>query len=132
MTSEATVEKDVQNQQGCRTRGPESRVFRPSVDILELADELLIFANVPGAVANQIDVQFEGGQLTVRAPVAARQTGETNYLLREYGVGEFLRTFRVGEQIDGSRITAEYTDGVLKLHLPKAEAAKQRKIEVKG
>jgi HSP20 family protein len=132
MTTEATVEKDVQDQQGCRTRSPEARVFRPSVDILELADELLIFANVPGAVANQIDVQFEGGQLTVRAPVAVRQTTETNYLLREYGVGEFFRTFRVGEQIDGSRITAEYADGVLKLHLPKAEAAKQRKIEVKG
>jgi HSP20 family protein len=132
MTTEATVEKDAQNQQECRTRGPEARVFRPSVDILELADELLIFANVPGAVANEIDVQFEGGQLTVRAPVAARQSAETNYLLREYGVGEFFRTFRVGEQVDASRITAEYTDGVLKLHLPKAEAAKQRKIEVKG
>ncbi len=54
------------------------------------------------------------------------------YLLREYGVGDFYRTFRVSEQIDASRIEAEYADGVLKLHLPKVEAVKPRKITVKA
>jgi HSP20 family protein len=50
--------------------------------------------------------------------------------LEEYGVGDFLRTFRVGEQIDASRISAEYSNGVLKLRLPKAEAVRPRKIKV--
>jgi HSP20 family molecular chaperone IbpA len=53
-------------------------------------------------------------------------------LLHEYGVGDFYRTFRVSQQVDASRITAEYENGVLTLHLPKAEAARPRKIEVQA
>jgi HSP20 family protein len=51
-------------------------------------------------------------------------------LLREYGVGDFRRAFRVGNQIDATRISADFADGVLRLHLPKIEAAKPRKISV--
>ncbi len=64
--------------------------------------------------------------------MAARQSEQTRYLLREYGVGDFYRTFRVGEQVDASRIAAEFVDGVLTLHLPKVDAAKPRKIAVQS
>lgn len=106
------------------------RYYSPNVDIVELPHELVLFADTPGARSDSIDVQFENGELTVRAEVEPRQP-DANYLLREYGVGGFVRTFRVGDQIDASRITAEYADGVLKLHLPKAEAIRPRKIEVR-
>jgi HSP20 family protein len=53
-------------------------------------------------------------------------------LLQEYGVGDFYRTFKVSEQIDSTRISAEYHDGVLTIHLPKVEAAKPRKISVQS
>ncbi len=105
------------------------RYYRPNVDIVELADELVLFADTPGARGDAIDVHYENGELTVRAPVEPRQT-DASYLLREYGVGGYVRTFRVGEQIDASRISAEYADGVLKLRLPKAEAVRPRKIAV--
>ena len=104
--------------------------YRPNVDIVELPNELVLFADTPGARADSIDVQYENGELTVRAMVEPRQPA-ANYLLREYGVGGFIRTFRVGDQIDASRISAEYADGVLKLHLPKAEAVRPRKIDVR-
>ena len=51
-------------------------------------------------------------------------------LLREYGVGDYYRSFQVSEAIDAGKISAEYADGVLTLHLPKAEAVKPRKIAV--
>jgi HSP20 family molecular chaperone IbpA len=104
--------------------------YRPNVDIYELADQLVVQADVPGAQNNRIDIQFEDGALTIHARVPARQESQGSYLRQEYGVGDFYRTFRVSEQIDASRISAEYAGGVLTLHLPKIEAAKPRKIKV--
>jgi len=104
--------------------------YRPDVDILELTDELLVQADMPGASGESVDIQFEDGSLTIHARVKPRHAELTGLLMHEYGVGDFYRTFRVSEQIDASRITAEYRDGVLTLHLPKAETSKPRKIQV--
>ena len=52
------------------------------------------------------------------------------YFLREYGVGDYYRSFQISEAIDAGKISAEYADGVLTLHLPKTEAVKPRKIAV--
>lgn len=107
------------------------RYYRPNVDILEMADELVVLADVPGAAGDQVDIQFEDGELTIHAKVEPRQDEDTAYVLREYGVGDYYRTFRISEAIDSSKISAECADGVLTLHLPKAEEAKPRKIAVK-
>jgi HSP20 family protein len=107
------------------------RGYAPTVDIIEEEDELLLLADVPGATAEDIDIDFERGLLTLHARVKPRQPQDTNYLLREYGVGDFYRSFRIGEGIDAGKINAEIANGVLKLHLPKAEAIKPRKVQVK-
>src|SRR5262245_40528662 len=85
--------------------------FRPSVDVIERPDELLIVADVPGADASAIDIHFEDRSLTIEVPVAARQGDATKYLLREYGVGGFRRQFQIGDLIDGARIHADYDQG---------------------
>ena len=107
------------------------RCYRPNVDIVERPNELTVLADMPGADAEQIDVNFEDGTLTIHARVEPRQPADTPYALQEYGVGHFHRTFRISEAVDASKISAEYTDGVLTLHLPKTEATKPRKITVK-
>ena len=106
--------------------------YRPNVDILETANELLLQADLPGATSDSIDINFEDGTLTIHAKVNNRQANDTTYMLQEYGIGDFYRTFKVSEQIDSTRISAEYHDGVLALHLPKVEAAKPRKITVQA
>jgi len=108
------------------------RHFRPNVDILEKDDELLLLADMPGARGDRIDIQFEDGTLTINAEVDARQGESIEYLASEYEVGDYYRTFQVSESIDASKINAEYSDGVLTLHLPKSEASKPRKIAVNG
>jgi HSP20 family molecular chaperone IbpA len=113
-----------------QTRG--GRTYVPVVDIVEKDDELLLLADVPGVRADDIDIDYERGELRVVARVDARQDESTRYVLREYGTGDFVRTFRVGNAIDHQRIEAEVADGVLTLHLPKAEAVKTRKISVKS
>ena len=109
------------------------RTYVPTVDIVENQDELLLIADVPGATDDGIDIDYERGRLTVQARVEPRQSAErTNYLLQEYGVGDFCRSFQVGEGIDAGKIHAEIAEGVLTVHLPKAAELKPRRIEVKS
>jgi HSP20 family molecular chaperone IbpA len=129
-----SVESTINQEQATEIAQPEHThsgpYYRPNVDIYELADQLVVQADVPGAKNNEIDIQFEDGALSIHARVPARHESQGPYLRQEYDVGDFYRTFRVSEQIDASRISAEYTGGVLTLHLPKVEAAKPRKIKV--
>lgn len=132
MASEETVAKPVADEVTGVEPTREGRCYRPNVDILEQDDQLVVLADVPGTNSQQIDIQFDDGTLTIHAKVEPRQPPDTEYLLAEYGVGDFFRTFQVSEAIDVSKISAEYADGVLTLHLPKTEASKPRKISVQA
>ena len=126
MTTEKAQEREI-----ARTEPTWNRPqFRPNVDILERPDEVTILADMPGTRAEDVDIHFENGTLTLHGKVKDREPTETGYVVQGYGVGDFHRTFRVSEVIDTARISAEYEDGVLILHLPKTEAVKPRKIAV--
>ncbi len=121
MSLEATINQEPQTAEVSPPEHTHSGpYYRPNVDISELADQLVVQADVPGANKNEIDIQFEDGSLTIHARVLARQVSQGPYARQEYGVGDFYRTFRVSEQIDASRISAEYADGVLTLHFAKS------------
>lgn len=109
------------------------RRYSPAIDIFEEADAIVLVADVPGATPESVDVQFERGSLTIEAAVRPRRDdAKTRYLLREYGVGNYRRTFEVNDQIDASKITAKLDSGVLTITMPKAEAVRPKKIAVKG
>jgi HSP20 family protein len=131
MNTETAVEKRAEGevtQQEPTRGGPR---YRPAVDIVEFPEELRVMADVPGANPEGIDINFEKGVLIIHAKVEPRGSEETDYLLREYGVGDYYRVFTVSENIDARRIGADYADGVLTLHLPKSEKVQPRKIEVR-
>lgn len=106
--------------------------YVPNVDIVETTDKYTLRADIPGARPEAVDIHFERGTLTIHAQVEPRKRDGARMLLREYGIGDFHRTFQIGEGIDPSGIQAECENGVLTLHLPKSAAAKVRKIAVKG
>lgn len=112
------------------TRGVDT--YLPAVDIFETPEELCILADMPGADSDHVDVTFENGELTLHGRVEPRQGENVRFLAREYGVGDFHRVFQVSEGIDAGSISAEYRLGVLKVHLPKSEEARPRRIQVKG
>ncbi|MDZ7620398.1 MAG: Hsp20/alpha crystallin family protein, partial [Patescibacteria group bacterium] len=130
MSNPSEITKKAADQPEAAERTRSGQFFRPNCDIVEREDEIVVLADVPGACGERIDVKFEDGTLSIHAPVERRQPPETEYLLCEYGVGDYWRTFQVSEAVDASRISAECANGVLTLHLPKAEAAKPRKIAV--
>jgi HSP20 family protein len=130
MDNENTVTKPTAEQPALAERTRCGCCYRPNVDIIEQNDELLVVADVPGAKSDSIDVKFEDGMLEIQAAVAPREGDGKTCLLREYDVGDYYRSFQVSESIDAGKISAQYADGVLTLHLPKAEALKPRKIAV--
>ena len=111
-----------------RTRG--GRTYTPRIDIWESDEELVLYADMPGVPAENLDIHFENRELRIQGKVCPRH--ETiNFLYGEYGIGDFHRTFTVGEAIDTERISAELQNGVLTVHLPKSEQVKPRRIDVK-
>lgn len=129
MTTNPT-EQQVQPAQNEQQSTEPGLVYRPNVDLLESEHELAIVADIPGVDRESLDIDFAEGVLTVQARVAPRYGANQRFLLREYGIGSFHRSFQVGEQIEARDISAEYAEGVLRIRLPKAEAAKPRKIAV--
>lgn len=113
------------------TPAPAPRHFVPQVDVVELPQEFVLTADLPGAVAETIDVDYVDGELRLHAPVAPRKATSGRYLLEEYSVGGYRRTFRLGKSIDASRISADYQSGVLTLRLPKVEALQPRRVTVR-
>ena len=114
-----------------RTRG--GYVYRPNVDIIEKTDALLLLADMPGTEAENVEINFEQGVLSVYARVNPRQEDDdTSHVIREYGVGDYARSFRIGEGIDSDKIEAEFSNGVLTLHLPKTAEVMPKKISVKA
>jgi len=105
--------------------------YTPRVDIMETEEESLLLADLPGVKPADADVRFDNGELIIDGRCAPRQEG-ANYLLSEYGVGDFYRAFSISEDIDWQKISAELKNGVLTIHLPKAETVKPKKITVKG
>jgi HSP20 family protein len=132
MTHETTLEKREAKEAAKAERTWSGRYYTPHVDILESESELTLLADMPGVSAGDVDIRFENGELSIHGKVKPRHEDVTHFVLSEYGLGDFYRTFQISEAIDPERITAEYKDGVLVLHLPKVEKAKPRKIAVKA
>lgn len=104
--------------------------FTPRVDIYETDEQLVLTADLPGVTPEDLDIRFENRELTVHGKVT-RNEG-TEYLYSEYGIGDFRRAFAIGDSIDAEKINAELTNGVLTLHLPKTDAVRPRRIEVRN
>jgi HSP20 family protein len=104
--------------------------YRPKFDIWENDDEMVLFGDLPGVIPEDLEVRFENPVLTIHGKVSPRHN-DIKFLHGEYGIGDFHRTFTVGEAIDSERISAELKNGVVTVHLPKSEKVKPRRIEVK-
>ena len=128
------TEKDLQLREKQSTHGEtgtyEGRYFEPAVDIYETENELVLTADLPGAKAEDIQTDVRDNQLTLTAKVGATDS-KWKPVYQEYAVGHYLRQFRLGQQIDQTKITAELKDGVLTLVLPKVDNARPRKIQIK-
>ena len=108
----------------------EKQLRYPPVDIYECENEFVIEADMPGMKEENLDIQFHQRELTVRGKVDTPERANDNYRFRQFEQTDFYRAFQIGESVDAANISALCADGVLTIHLPKAETLKPRKIEV--
>ncbi len=114
-----------------RTGAEPSVVFTPRFDIYETEKGFTLTGDLPGVSPNDVEIRFEKKQLIIRGTVKSRQS-DVNYLLQEYGIGNFFRSFTLGDTVDATGIQADLKDGVLTIHLPKKAEAQPVRIAVKG
>lgn len=112
---------------------PPRRYVRPRANITETSHGFVVQVEMPGVNRQGLEITFENGELTLlghRTPAAAPEGAELVY--RESRPTDFRRVFELDHSIDSAAIRAQIDQGLLTLTLPKAEAAKPRKIEING
>src|SRR5437763_7129903 len=113
-----------------------SRVWVPALDVAERGDAYLIYAELPGVSPEQVDVSFEQNVLTIRGTKPASfdvsTDGEVRVFAAERVHGGFERSVRLPEFVDADRIEASFTNGLLTVTVPKAQAAQPRRITIRG
>jgi HSP20 family protein len=104
----------------------------PPVDIAEDDKEYTIKVELPGVNKEDVRVSVEGGVLSITGErKAEKEEKNKKYHRIERSYGSFARSFTLPEGAAGDKVSAEFKDGVLRVHLPKDEAAKRKSIEVK-
>ncbi len=107
-------------------------VYTPDVDIMERSDNIVVVADMPGVDESSVDVTLEKNVLTIYGKVEPEIPDKHQLAYREYGVGDYQRSFTVSDEIDRDKIQATVKNGVLRLILPKAKTARTTKISVKA
>ena len=109
------------------TTRSEARYVTPPVDIFETDEGLTVVADVPGLDEQSLEISLDQGILTIEGKAGF---GSGELLWREYAMDGYWRQFQLPDTFDAGKAKAEVKHGVLTLHLPKAEAAKPRKIAI--
>jgi len=107
-------------------------VFTPAVDIFETEKEITLLADMPGVQAADLNIDLHENVLSLDGEVNAPEGSGEADIIREYRTGKYYRQFTLSQVIDQGKIDAEMKDGVLRLSLPKVEAATPRRIAVKS
>lgn len=108
-----------------------ARVFLPNADIYESEDALTLVLEMPGVDKGNVEVGIQDGVLKISGRLDFGKYEGLQPVYTEYNVGDYARTFRLSNQIDQAKISAQMQDGVLTLVLPKVEEAKARSIPVR-
>jgi HSP20 family protein len=114
--------------------GTRAFALTPSLDVKETNKEILVEAELPGLEEKDISITMQNGVLTIQGEKKLEHDEEKeNYHVMERRYGSFQRSLRIPDTVDEERVEARFTNGVLRLTLPKRPeiAREQRKIEIK-
>lgn len=110
----------------------EAMGWMPAVDLKEMDEEYLLTAELPGLEEKDIEVDVDNDVLTLKGEkkTEREETKEGRWHLMERSYGSFERAFTLPRAVNPEAVKAEFTDGILAIHMPKKKEATGRKVEI--
>lgn len=110
----------------------ETRGWSPLVEMFDRKDEILLRADLPGVKKEDVHVSITGDVLSIEGErKAEEEVKEEDYYCCERAYGRFYREVLLPAGVQKEKIDSEYKEGILEIHMPKAEEVKPKEIEVK-
>ncbi len=106
------------------------RMLTFPMEMKSTKDEYTLTGMLPGLNADEINIQFNNGLLTIEGEYQEIRDENSEYLFSELPVGKFSRSIEIEDPIVSDRIEASMRDGVLTIRIPKAEEAKPKSIKI--
>jgi HSP20 family protein len=109
----------------------EVMVPSPDLEMFDKNDEIVVKAEVPGLDKPEIQVSVDGNLLTIEGEKKKeKETKDEDYYFSERAYGAFSRSLRLPVDVKADKVTANLNNGVLEVHLPKAEEAKEKQTNI--
>jgi len=106
--------------------------FEPRIDVKETDKSFVIEAELPGLNKDDFKLSIENNILTLEGEKKHEHEDQNDgYYRSERSYGKFSRSFRLTEEVDSSKVNAEYKNGILTIDVPKSPKAKPKQIDVK-
>lgn len=105
-------------------------VTTPLVDVVEDSSGITLYADLPGVPKDKLRIRVESDTLFIDGDVTLPWVKDLQASHVEVPYPKYRRTFTLGKELDREKVAAEFRNGVLRLHIPKVEHVKPRKIEV--
>lgn len=103
----------------------------PPVDVIEDSGGITLYADLPGVPRDRLNLQVEADTLTIEGDVVLDLPEGMEPSHAEVSLPRYRRVFTLSKELDTNKVNAEFSQGVLKLRIPKAEHAQPRKVEIK-
>ena len=102
----------------------------PTVNLYTNEEGAVLKAEVPGIDPDSLDVSVQNDTVTLRGKREPESGENEEFIRQERQYGEFVRTLTLPHKVEQDNVNAKFKDGILEIHLPRAEEAKPKKIEV--
>lgn len=112
------------------SQAPEAALV-PPVDVIEDAGGITLYADLPGVPKDKLTLQVEADALTIEGEVMLDVPADMESTHAEVSLPRYRRVFSLSKELDAGKVSAEFSQGVLKLRIPKAEHAQPRRVEIR-
>lgn len=108
----------------------ETATLLPPVDVIEDAEGITLWADLPGVAKEKLHIQVEADTLTLDGEISLALSEDMESTHAEVGLPRYRRQFTLSKELDSEKVVAEFKQGVLKLRIPKVAQAQPKKVEI--